>query len=181
MGIPTQTIGDFVRDQMGDLRPGEVNYYPNERRVEYVPPQRSREIIYLIGSLRNPRVPEISAILRELGHEVFDDWHAAGPTADDCWLEYERARGRTYAQALREGYAAEHVFQFDLKHLNRATMGLLLMPAGKSGHLELGYLMGQGKPGYVLFEDGEPERWDIMYKFAADVFFSVEEMKEGIG
>jgi hypothetical protein len=39
------------------------------------------------------------------------------------------------------------------------------MPAGRSGHLELGLIMGQGKPGFVLF-DGEPEKWDQMYGLA---------------
>jgi hypothetical protein len=39
-----------------------------------------------------------------------------------------------------------------------------------------GYLIGQGKPGFILM-DGEPERYDVMYKFAT-VVFSVEELVE---
>lgn len=125
--------------------------------------------LYLVGSLRNPTVPMIATKLRERGIEVFDDWHAAGPTADDEWQRYEQDRGHTYEEALH-GYAARHVFSFDLHHLNRCNAGLLVMPAGKSGHLELGYLIGQGKPGFVLF-DKVPERWDVMYQFATKVFF----------
>jgi nucleoside 2-deoxyribosyltransferase len=54
------------------------------------------------------------------------------------------------------------------------------MPAGKSGHLELGYVSGKGKPTYVLF-DHEPERWDVMYQFATGgVFFSLESLLEGL-
>ena len=34
--------------------------------------------IYLIGSLRNPSIPETAAKLRDAGHEVFDDWFSAG-------------------------------------------------------------------------------------------------------
>ena len=49
------------------------------------------------------------------------------------------------------------------------------MPAGKSGHMELCYMRGQGKPCYVLF-DKEPERVDIMYQFATDVFFDVAKL-----
>ena len=56
-------------------------------------------------------------------------------------------------------------------------MGVLVMPAGKSGHMELGYLAGIKTPVYVLF-DKEPERYDIMYRFADDVVFSVEELVE---
>jgi nucleoside 2-deoxyribosyltransferase len=130
-------------------------------------------IIYLIGSLRNPQVPVIANQLREAGHEVFDDWYAAGPEADDKWRDYERGRGHSYIEALG-GLAADHVFQFDKTHLDRSDAGILVLPAGRSGHLELGYLIGTGKPGYILLDD--PERWDVMYKFATGVFYSVDEL-----
>ena len=130
--------------------------------------------IYLIGSLRNPKVPELAATLRAHGHEVFDDWYAAGPEADDYWMRYEQARGHNLAQALA-GNAGQHVYQYDKKHLDRAGVGVLLLPAGKSGHLELGYLIGQGKPGYILL-DGEPERFDVMYNFASGVFTRLDDL-----
>jgi hypothetical protein len=100
-------------------------------------------VIYLIGSLRNPDVPKVAASLRAAGIEVFDDWYAAGYEADDMWKEYEQERGRGYLEAL-EGHAANHVFSFDKCHLDRADAGVLVAPAGKSGHLELGYLIGRG-------------------------------------
>lgn len=130
--------------------------------------------IYLIGSLRNPEIPRIGNYLREIGFEVFDDWFAGGKIADDEWQAYEQLRGRPYDVALK-GYAAQHVFHFDLEHIERADIGVLALPAGKSGHLELGYMIGQGKPGYVLF-DKEPERWDVMYNFATEVFFNLPEL-----
>jgi hypothetical protein len=125
--------------------------------------------IYVIGSLRNPAVPELATALRDRGHYVFDDWYAAGPTADDCWQAYEKSKGSSYPVAL-SGWAAQHVFNFDKHHLDRADTAILLMPAGKSGHLELGYMIGAGKKGFVLF-DKEPERWDVMYNFAAGVYY----------
>ena len=130
--------------------------------------------VYVIGSLRNPKVPVVANRLREIGLDVFDDWYAAGPEADDKWQAYEQGRGHSYPDGLN-GYAADHVYRFDLKHLNRARMGVLVLPAGKSGHLELGYLIGQGKPGYILMES-EPERWDVMYKFAEGVYYDLEEL-----
>lgn len=130
--------------------------------------------IYVIGSLRNPDIPKVAAQLRTAGHDVFDDWFAAGPTADDEWQTYEQGRGRTYQEALEKGEAAAHVFTFDQWHLDRCDAGVLVMPAGKSGHLELGYMIGQGKDGYVLLPQ-EPERWDVMYRFGK-VVLSVEEL-----
>jgi nucleoside 2-deoxyribosyltransferase len=130
--------------------------------------------IYLIGSLRNPTIIEIANKLRKLGFDVFDDWMAAGPEADDYWRDYEKARGHNYAEALK-GHAAFHVYNFDREHLEKADAGILALPAGKSGHLELGWLLGKGKPGYILLE-GEPERYDVMYLFASGVFNTFEEL-----
>ena len=79
-----------------------------------------QKTIYLIGSLRNPQVPLLGAELRKQGFDVFDDWYAAGPEADDKWREYEEDRGRTYPQALT-GYAAQHTFEFDLQPLKSGS------------------------------------------------------------
>ncbi|MEK6880971.1 MAG: hypothetical protein AABY22_15230 [Nanoarchaeota archaeon] len=130
--------------------------------------------IYLIGALKNWKVITLAKKLRKLGFEVFDDWISPGPHADDYWRKFEKLRGSTYKQALNN-YAAKHIFEFDKFHLDRCDIGILLMPAGKSGHLELGYMIGQGKPGFVLF-DKEPKRWDVMYQFADNVFFNVEDL-----
>jgi len=126
--------------------------------------------IYLIGSLRNPSVTSLAERLRKAGFDVFDEWMAAGPEADDYWQKYSDNRGHDYREALK-GYAAQHVFEFDKFHLDRCDGSILLLPAGKSGHLELGYTIGRGKPGYILF-DKTPDRYDVMYNFATDVFFS---------
>jgi hypothetical protein len=140
--------------------------------LQLAPDDPRLKSIYVIGSLRNPEIPTIGNAIRELGYDVFDDWHAAGPTADDCWKEYEQSRGNNYRTALN-GWAAKHVFEFDLHHLNRCDAGLLVLPAGRSGHLELGYMLGNGKIGYVLMDN--PDRWDVMYQFAHGVFFGLKE------
>ena len=131
--------------------------------------------IYLIGSLRHARVREVSSALRDQGYDVFDDWHAAGPAADDIWREYEQEREHGYLEAL-DGFHAQHVFKFDQYHLNRCTMGVLVLPAGRSGHLELGVMLGQGKPGFILLEGKDPERWDVMYKFATAVVSNIDDL-----
>lgn len=134
--------------------------------------------IYLIGSLRNPNIPEIANKIRlATGHEVFDDWYAPGPQADEFWRSYEIQRGRNYLEAL-EGHAAKNIFDFDKKHIDTADAGVLILPAGKSGHLELGYIRGQSKPGFILLEEPCPERFDIMYQFATGVYGDLETLIE---
>lgn len=135
--------------------------------------------IYLIGSLRNPLIPEIAnRIRRSTGHEVFDDWFAPGPQADEFWRSYEIQRGRNYLEAL-EGHAAKNIFDFDKKHIDEADAGVLVLPAGKSGHLELGYIC-RTKPGFILLEETNPERFDIMYQFATGVYGDLETLIEAL-
>lgn len=129
---------------------------------------------YIVGSLRNPEIPNIANALRKEGYDIFDDWYAAGPEADDYWQLYENGKGHTYKEALA-GYAAQHVFTFDKHHLDRCDGAILVMPAGRSGHLELGYMAGKGKPTHILF-DKVPDRYDVMYQFATSVCFSLEEL-----
>lgn len=145
----------------------------------YIPPiVKPPTVVYLIGSLRNPKIPELATELREAGFEVFDDWFSAGPEADDYWRDYEKGRGHTLPQAL-EGHAANHVFEFDLHHLERADVVVLALPAGKSGHLELGYAIGKGKVAFILL-DSEPDRYDVMYRFANKVVATVDELVKEI-
>ena len=131
--------------------------------------------IYLIGALKNWKIITLAKELRKLGFEVFDDWIAPGPEADNFWRKFEKLRGSTYKQALNN-YAAKHIYEFDKFHIDRSDIGILYLPAGKSGHLELGYMIGKGKKCFVLF-DKEPKKWDVMYQFADNVFFKLEDLE----
>lgn len=130
--------------------------------------------IYLIGSLKNKEVLEVTKILRELGLDVFSDWLCPGPDADDYLRDYYRELGLNYREIM-SSYAAKHIYEFDRHHLDRCDAAILVMPGGKSAHLELGYTIGKGKPGFILF-DQEPERVDIMHQFATEIFMSKEDM-----
>ena len=131
-------------------------------------------MIYVMGSLRNPKVVDVTVELEQAGYEVFSEWYGTGPEADDFWQKYEKARGRSYMQALK-GWAARNIFEFDKFHLDRCDAGILVYPAGKSAHIELGYLIGRGKPAYILL-DGEPERYEVMANFATGVYLDLKEI-----
>lgn len=131
---------------------------------------------YIIGSLRNPEVPRVAAALRAEGHDAYDDWYSPGPEADDHWQAYEAQRGRSYIEALN-GWHAKHVFEDDKKHIDAADAGVLVLPAGRSAHLEAGYLVGRGRPVYILLP-AEPDRYDIMYRFATAVLTDKEALIE---
>src|ERR1700675_4154808 len=88
--------------------------------------------IYIIGSLRNPKIIPFANELQEQEFEAFADWFSCGPDADDFLRDYSKDRSRNYKQTL-QSYAARHIFQFDKVHLDRCDAAVMLMPAGKSG------------------------------------------------
>lgn len=136
--------------------------------------------LYLIGSLRNSYIPELEkAILKNCpGVEPFAEWHGAGKEADDAFKEYHTGLGRSFRDALKSP-AAKHIFDFDKHHLDASDGAILVMPSGKSCHLEAGYCVGKGKPVYALYPDGEPEgRYDLMMQFLTEIFYSESELLE---
>lgn len=136
---------------------------------------------YVVGSLTNPAIPEVASELRRTGvfSDVFDDWYGAGPNADDHWKAYNQSRDIPYTKALR-GPAATMIYNFDKQHLDAASDVILVCPAGRSGHLELGYAVGMGKRTYILLEAGVCPKWDVMYNFAGHVVESLEELGEAV-
>ena len=133
-------------------------------------------VVYIIGALKNWKVVDLANKLsKEFPKcEFFCSWITPGPEADEFLRKYGKKRGLSYKETLQD-WGAKHVFNFDKTHLDRADIVIMLMPCGKSGHLELGYVRGCGKPGYVLFPS-EPKRIDVMYQFATDLFFNINDL-----
>lgn len=88
-----------------------------------------KKVIYIIGSLKNKKIPFIAKEIRKLGFEVFDDWFSPGPDADDYWRKFEKIRESTYKEALNN-WAGKHIFEFDKHHIDRSDIGILVMPCG---------------------------------------------------
>jgi len=145
------------------------------RLISYLDYDRTKWQVYVVGSLRNESIPDISQDLRKEGYDVMDEWHSSGPTADDCWQAYEQKRGRTYTEALK-GRSAQNVFLFDRSYLDLCDVGVLVAPYGKSGGLEAGYLRGKGKPVFILqLEDSG--RYDVMPNFVTAVCSTIDDLK----
>ena len=126
--------------------------------------------VYIIGSLANPEIVPLANRLRAQGFDAFDEWICGGSEVDLNWQKYEKARGRTFTQALG-GYHAKHVFEFDKFHLDRCDAVVMVMPCGKSGFAEMAYTVGRGKPAYILATDSI-ERFDFMIQFCTALFTS---------
>lgn len=137
----------------------------------------SKKLIYVAGSMRN-RSGILSTIktLQAAGFDTFHDWIMPGEETDVKWQEFEQALGHSYLEALATPHVKD-VFEFDKKWLDKADAFVLVYPAGKSGHTELGYMIGRGKPGFILLNE-DPERWDIMVAFATHITKDIDEIIE---
>ena len=65
------------------------------------------------------------------------------------------------------------VFNEDLKNEKAAKNFLLVLPAGKSGHIEAGIAYGMGKKCYAI---GEYEATDSLYNIFESIFKNEEEL-----
>lgn len=131
--------------------------------------------VYLAGSLRNRAIPSIMEELHiKVNAKVFADWYAAGPEADDHWKAFYKGVGYSYVEALKEP-ASVNTFEFDRRNMLASKTMVLALPAGKSGHMELGWFLGRGNPGYILLDSNE-DRWDVMYQFATGVTADIDEL-----
>lgn len=143
------------------------------RLMAYLERDREKRLVYLGGSLRNPRIPEIGNELRARGYDVMDEWFTPGPEADTNWQAYERLRGRSYTDALK-GRAATNVFLFDKAYIDLCDLFVLVMPAGKSAMLELGYVSGLNKPAFIFLDGEDPDRYDVMPQIATAVCADID-------
>lgn len=113
--------------------------------------------IYLASSRRNKFFDKTLAALRAAGHDVFDFKHE-----DTLVWEADEHKGTMAGAETDE--VLEH-FQADFDALKGAECTVLVLPAGRSAHLELGYATGQGQHTVVYLPEGavldEP---DLMYR-----------------
>ena len=73
---------------------------------------------------------------------------------------------------------AEAGFNSDFDGMKWADVGVLLLPCGRSAHLELGWMAGAGKRTIIWTHDGaEPE---LMALLASQICVSVEEVLEAL-
>ncbi len=135
--------------------------------------------IYLASSWRNEWQPAMVAALRSLGHEVYDFRNPAPSNNGFAWSLIARDwldwTPEKFAPLLKTHHVAREGFGLDKAALDWCDTCVLLLPCGRSAHLELGYAIGQGKDSFVFLrkEKFEPE---LMYLLAADVVCTMDEL-----
>jgi hypothetical protein len=117
--------------------------------------------IYPASSWRNKAYPDIVAAMRADGHDVYDFRVANGGF---------RWSGTTYPEHICELETDPHVaaaFKRDKDALDWCDVCVLILPCGKSAHLEAMYASARGKPVIVKFCVEEPLQPELMYPLLA--------------
>lgn len=134
--------------------------------------------IYVASSWRNDNQQNVVKALRDWGHEVYDfknpkpgDLGFHWSEIDPKWKDWDSAG---FVGGLSHPIA-ESGYQSDFQAMQWADACVLVLPSGRSSHLEAGWFIGQGRPILILLphESVEPE---LMYKLATGVFVGMHDV-----
>lgn len=133
--------------------------------------------IYVASSWRNAIQPNVVNSLIVAGHDVYDfrnpeegDTGFAWSDIDPDWIKWNVDQ---YTKGLSHPLA-ENGFKKDFAAMEWADVCVLVLPCGRSAHLEAGWFVGAGKQLYILTKDGEEP--ELMYKMADGVVGSINEL-----
>jgi hypothetical protein len=141
----------------------------------YPIPSAGKRRLYVASSWRNSLQPEIVGLLRDDGNAVYDfrnpfdggngfKWSEIDPN----WKSWDRWDYRDFL----DHEIAELGFKNDWDAMQWADTGVLLLPSGRSAHLEAGYFVGAGKELHILIPNEDEFVPELMYKMATRVHCS---------
>ena len=134
--------------------------------------------IYAASSWRNEHQPFIVETLRNEGHLVYDFRNPFNGVPGFAWSEidpeWQGWSAQRYRQLLTTSPIAAQGFLNDLRAMQWADTCLLILPCGRSAHLEAGWFCGQGKRCIILTRDGEEP--ELMALLATDICISMPEV-----
>jgi len=132
--------------------------------------------VYIASSWRNNTQPLVVSALREQGFEVYDFRNPRPGDNGFHWSEIDPNWKQWTPEQLRD--ALQHPiavsgFSSDMRALINCDMCVLVMPSGRSAHIEAGNAIGAGKPTAILLAEGEPE---LMYRMADAICLTIDEV-----
>jgi hypothetical protein len=133
--------------------------------------------IYVATSWRNKYQPDVVKALRAKGHEVYDFRHPNDNSEGFHWSDidpnWQQWTKEQYKEALNHPIAMQG-FGRDMAALEKAEAVVMVLPCGRSAHLELGYAIGRHNLGIIYIPEAiEPE---LMYKMGAQICTTMDEV-----
>ena len=135
--------------------------------------------IYVASSWRNEHQQYVVEALRKAGHEVYDFKHPVPGNTGFHWGEidpnWESWTTQQYRDALKHEYA-RFGFNRDFDAMKAGDACVLVLPCGRSAHLEAGWMKGAGKKVFAYIPSDcriEPE---LMYKMLDGIASDIQEI-----
>lgn len=143
--------------------------------------------VYVASSWRNTMQRGVVHLIRQMGHEVYDfreptegnhgfSWHEIDPSIPrgpaDITLAPEQIKTMLTHPAAEDGFA------LDMDALRWCDACVLVLPCGRSAHLEAGWAAGAGKLTVGLLAEGEP---DLMWKMLDHLIVRPDELFDVLG
>lgn len=135
--------------------------------------------IYVASSWRNAEQPTVVSHLRAGGHEVYD---FKEPIPGDNGFHWSEIDGEwqswdveKYRDALRNPIA-EAGFAKDMSAMRRADVCVVVMPCGRSAHLEAGWFCGQLMPCFFYYPPGVMVEPELMAKMGNGILCDLFEL-----
>ena len=133
--------------------------------------------IYVASSWRNAYQPDVVGSLRAAGHEVYDFRNPPGRSGfgwEELAPDWQTWSNEAYVQHLQHPIA-QAGFASDFNAMKWADTCVLVLPSGRSAHLEGGYFADRdGKSLYIL--QVEPQEPELMYLMADRICLGVDEL-----
>jgi len=134
--------------------------------------------IYVASSWRNSMQPEVVRALQLDGHLVYDFKNPRPGDNGFHWSEispdWKTWTAEQYRSAL-DHPIAKSGFSSDFNAMKCADAFVLVLPCGRSAHLELGWAVGAGKQTLILTRDGEEP--ELMAKMCDHICVSLDEVR----
>jgi hypothetical protein len=134
--------------------------------------------IYVATSWKNAHQPDVVAFLRGASHEVYDFRHPAPANDGFHWTDvdgtYREWDVHRYREALRHPVAVRG-FTLDMDALRWCDACVLVLPCGRSAHLEAGWAAGAGK--HLVIYIPEYDTPELMYGMAGAIVTTLADIQ----
>lgn len=134
--------------------------------------------IYVASSWRNPYQAEVVKALLDDSHLVYDFKNPRPGDNGFHWSEIDKNWLNWTADEYRNALdhpVAKAGFASDFDAMKWADTFVLVLPCGRSAHLELGWAAGAGKQTIILTRDGEEP--ELMAKMCDHICVSLDEVR----
>lgn len=143
------------------------------------------DYVYVASSWRNPVQPGVIEALKAAGIDAYDfrnppngagfGWEEVMP-GSIYRTDGQLVMPRDFIRALSHERAIKG-FEADFRAMHKADTFVLVLPCGRSAHLELGWAAGQNKRTAILLDDSaQPMTPELMYLMCDNISPTIEHL-----